>query len=141
MESSMITCEYFKKRIIDLCLRSGLQEFPSKRRDQLIIIKCIANMFMENKIYIEKEVNEIIKSWLADMSCFSGWDYITLRRELVDNGFLNRNPEGSCYRLSPNGPAGITFEPAVTQIKIKNVLEEGKRMIAQRKMEHLGAKL
>lgn len=133
MEPPKITCEEFKKRMVDLCLRSGLTEFPTKRRDQLIILKSVAIAFDQGRIYSEAEVNTLIKKWLSQMSCFPGWDHITLRRRLVDEDFLTRNQDGTGYKVSPGGPTEIMFDPSIDGIEVGEVLTEGERLIAQRK--------
>lgn len=119
--------------MVDLCLRSGLSDFPTKRRDQLIILKSISVAFEPGKQYLEPEVNEEIKSWLTDINCFPGWDYLMLRRRLVDDGFLTRNRDGSFYWVNPSGPAEIVFDPAIIELDINEVLAEGKNMIAEKK--------
>jgi hypothetical protein len=139
MEPNYITGKYFKKRLVDLCLRSGLTEFPSKHWDQLILLKSIANMFVSNKIYTEAEVNQSIKQWLADMSNFSSldFDYMMLRRNLVDERLLARNPDGSGYWLNPLGPAKVVFDPTITEIEVNEVLTEGQKLIVQKKADYL----
>jgi len=139
MEPNYITGKYFKKRLVDLCLRSGLTEFPSKHWDQLILLKSIANMFVSNKIYTEAEVNQSIKQWLADMSNFSSldFDYMMLRRNLVDERLLTRNPDGSGYWLNPLGPAKVVFDPTITEIEVNEVLTEGQKLIVQKKADYL----
>ena len=138
METTHINVENFKKRLVDLCLRSGLSEFPTKRRDQQILLKSIANSFMTDRNYSETEVNGLIKQWLFGMSdYFPAWDHVTLRRRLVDEDFLRRDQDGARYRLNPAAPAGIVFESAVDDLDIVTVLEEGQNQIAQRKAEYL----
>lgn len=139
MEALLIACETFKKRMADLCLRSGLTDFPAKRRDQLVFLKSIAISFRENKTYSEVEVNQIIKGWLTRMNSFLDWDHVMLRRCLVDERFLARNQDGSCYRILPNGPSGlgITFDPEINQLDVLEVISEAQQLIAQRKAEYL----
>lgn len=137
MKSNDISSEYFKKRLVDLCLRSGMTDFPNKYQDQLILLKSIANMFTLNKEYTENEVNEVIKNWQTSADIFIYWDFMMLRRRLVDVKLLGRNPNGSCYWLNPTGPEGIAFDPAINQVIINEVLSEGRRFIAQKKAQYL----
>lgn len=51
----------------------------------------VATLFKPKKVYKEKEVNVLLEEIYED--------YMLLRRELVDRGFLSRNDEGSEYRL------------------------------------------
>lgn len=61
-------------------------------REQLVAE--VALLFRPGKVYAEKEVNAILVDIFED--------YILLRRELVDRGWLTRNDEGSEYRLVSN---------------------------------------
>ncbi|TCL76389.1 hypothetical protein EDC14_1002148 [Hydrogenispora ethanolica] len=137
METPCISYETFTKRLVDLCLRSGMTEFPTKRRDQLILLKSLAVAFDPGREYAEVAVNQVIQHWLTAASCFAGWDHVTMRRRLVEERFLDRKPDGSCYRVSPASPPDCAFDPAVAGTDLHRVLAEGERAIAQRKAEYL----
>ncbi len=137
MATPWISGDNFKKRLVDLCLRSGMSEFPTKRRDQLILLKSIALMFSPERSYSEMEVNAVIQRWLTVASCFSGWDHVTLRRRLVDENFFDRNQDGSCYRVDPDGPSGCAFDPAIAGLEFGAILADGEKDIARRKAEYL----
>lgn len=47
--------------------------------------------FEAGKTYSEKEVNEILKTVHAD--------FVSLRRHLIEYGFMNRHNDGSEYTL------------------------------------------
>ena len=63
-----------------------LNEFPSQRAKQLVVLQRLALEFDLGRRYTEREVNEILFPFFADWS--------TLRRHLVDEGFLDREPIG-----------------------------------------------
>lgn len=65
--------------------------WPAKKQAKLLVLEYLASKFEEGKKYTEKEVNEIIDQHQT----FS--DHATLRRELYDNYFLNRDPSGITY--------------------------------------------
>jgi len=67
----------------------ALNAFPKKQKHKLMVLKNIAERFGSEKIYTEKEVNEVLKSAFED--------YVTLRRYLIEYGFLDRKPDGSQY--------------------------------------------
>jgi hypothetical protein len=133
MEAFLITAEFFKKRIVALFLRSGLSEFPTKRRDQLIILKSIILGWDEGRKYSEAEVNGLIRQWLAEIGLFPGWDHLMLRRSLVDERFLTRAADGSCYQLDPGGPPEVVFQSEISALNLMNIITEGKRDIARKK--------
>ena len=51
----------------------------------------LSTKFVEDKIYSEKEVNEILNKWHTFV------DWPLLRRELVDRGYLARETGGYKY--------------------------------------------
>jgi len=56
------------------------------------ILEKIAQKFEVNKIYNEIEVNEIINSFDVD-------DHVLIRRELINFGYLQRDPYKGTYWL------------------------------------------
>jgi hypothetical protein len=56
-----------------------------------LILEYLAEKFESNVDYSEKEVNSII----SENHTFN--DYFILRRELIENGFLNRERDCSRY--------------------------------------------
>ena len=66
-----------------------LSEFPAKEKRKVIIIKQLAQRFEPDRKYTEKEVNAILEA--------AYHDYVTLRRYLIEYGFLDRLPDGSSY--------------------------------------------
>jgi len=69
-----------------------LKSFPTKQKNKLIILKVVASQFEPSKIYTEKQVNEIIKPIYFDIE--------TIRRYLIEYGFMGRKPDGSEYWLN-----------------------------------------
>ncbi len=68
-----------------------LDGFPRKEKRKIVILRHLARQFQENRQYTEKEVNEVLKARYPD--------FVTLRRYLVEYGFLDRQPDGSRYWL------------------------------------------
>jgi len=71
-----------------------LKTLPSKRKKTLVILRWLATLFEEGRMYTEAEVNEVLKSVYAK-------DYVSLRRDLIDTGYLRRERGGGNYWLSP----------------------------------------
>lgn len=74
-----------------------VKAWPGKLKNKLMLLEYISSKFEVGVLYSEKEVTEILTSisTVGD-SCF-------LRRELFDNGFLNRTNNGSMYwKVGPN---------------------------------------
>jgi hypothetical protein len=67
--------------------------WPTKRRDQLLLIEYMAAQFEKGHDYTEKEVNAILIEHMNPI--FK--DYAILRRELYNYGYLDRERDGSRY--------------------------------------------
>lgn len=66
-----------------------LLRFPKKEKQKIIVLRQLIQRFELTRKYTEKEVNEILQGVFHD--------YVTVRRYLVEYGFLDRYPDGSCY--------------------------------------------
>ncbi|WP_068774705.1 DUF2087 domain-containing protein [Paenibacillus sp. FJAT-26967] len=66
-----------------------LTKFPKKEKRKVAILRQLITRFEAGKQYSEKEVNEILKE---------AWDdYVTLRRYLIEYGFMKRLDDCSAY--------------------------------------------
>ncbi len=71
-----------------------LTKFPAKRSMQQEALAYLAEKFRPGQNYTEKEVNRLLLQW------HTFEDPATLRRELYDRRFLDRDPYGRSYRLA-----------------------------------------
>lgn len=79
-----------RNRVLDTYIKDGkIETFPSKEKRKLIALQHIVKRFEQNKIYTEKEVNEVLKLIYSD--------YVTIRRYLIEYGFMKRNNECTEY--------------------------------------------
>lgn len=76
-----------------------ITQFPSKHRNKFLVLLYLSKKFEADRIYTEKEINEIIEEY---HSFGNKW---MLRRELIDRGFLNRLKDGSQYWLAKEQPS------------------------------------
>uniref|UniRef100_UPI00406D2F2F DUF2087 domain-containing protein n=1 Tax=Metasolibacillus sp. FSL H7-0170 TaxID=2921431 RepID=UPI00406D2F2F len=83
-EREKVLQTYFKQG-----LDGSIETIPSKEKRKLIILQHILQRFTIGKVYTEKEVNMILKSVHED--------FVTLRRYLIEYGFMDRNTDGSSY--------------------------------------------
>lgn len=67
-----------------------LKKFPAKEKHKIVVLRALYNRFEAGVIYTEKEVNEILKA--ADDE-----DYATIRRYMIEYGFLERKTDCSEY--------------------------------------------
>jgi hypothetical protein len=132
-----ITQEYFTKRLAELCLRSGLAEFPKDEVDVHILLKSAALGFDPARVYTEKEVNEKLESWLNNVCPMKFIDRVMLRRRLVDTGYLDRAKDGSTYQFRPGRTKPPFFDPAVDEVDPETVIDTAREEIARRKREYM----
>nr|WP_246005793.1 DUF2087 domain-containing protein [Brevibacillus gelatini] len=67
----------------------ALDRIPRKHKHRLVVCREVAKRFALDRIYTEREVNSILEAVYSD--------YVTLRRYLIDYGFLDREADGSAY--------------------------------------------
>ena len=93
-------------------LQSGrFQRFP-KNPDHLDIVLAVAASRLERRRpYAEGEVNEALTDWLD--SVYADVDHVTLRRRMVDCGFLKRTTNGSRYFVNYGRVAAVLGDPAI----------------------------
>jgi len=88
--------EIYKHKVRGAFFEQGrLKHLPVQKKKRHIVLETFAELFTPGRDYAENETNEII-------SCLFN-DYCTIRRELVDAGFLKR--EGQIYQRSHQIPS------------------------------------
>lgn len=70
----------------------AIRQFPSKEKKKIILLKEIMKNFRQDVKYSEAEVNRILKRIYEE-------DYPTLRRALIEYGFMDRSDDCSVYRV------------------------------------------
>lgn len=68
-----------------------LKTFDMKEKSKIVVLGQIVRHFSHNRVYSEKQVNEILKSIYPD--------FATIRRYLIEYGFMDRKPDCSEYWL------------------------------------------
>ncbi len=133
---SKITADEFKQRLEALCLSAGGRGLPRKRRDWDILFKSITLALEPGREYSEKEINGAMEDWLVGIGQAIEIDYVTLRRHLVDTGYLIRDLAGISYRVGLEAMAGL-FEPTADAVDPAAVVEEARSRREQRKRHYL----
>ena len=82
-----------KKILRDYTIDGQLTQIPTKDKKCVVILRWLATRFQPDVRYTEKQVNAIITEVHND--------YATLRRSLVDYGFMRRERGGGDYWLAP----------------------------------------
>lgn len=75
-----------------------LTGFPAKRKKKMYALLYLASRLEPDRAYTERELGEELAKWHTFQ------DPATLRRELYDGFFLDRDPQGRSYRLAAPQP-------------------------------------
>ena len=98
----------FEARLSAVC-GGGVIVLPRKQRDRHILFRAIAQTLESKSPYSERELNSSLREWIASigldasLDCMS-FDCVSLRRYLVENGYLLRDEGGRLYtvRINPD---------------------------------------
>jgi len=86
------------KTLRDFFVDGRLKQIPAQRKKRVVVLQHLLERFAPGRDYPEREVNDLLREAHEDVA--------TLRRELVDYGFMTRR--GGVYRvasaLPPRGP-------------------------------------
>lgn len=83
-----------------------LAVFPSKRKMKLYALIYLAEKLEKNRVYTEKEINAALNEW------HTFGDPATLRRELYNHRFLDRDSYGKQYRMEE-------LQPTIEELEAK----------------------
>lgn len=134
---TLITKELFAKRITDLCLKSGMSGLPKDETDQHILLKSMAMTIGSSVQISEQEINEKLAYWINNISQIKDLDHVTLRRRLVDTGYLVRSKDGSSYQTVDGSPYQPTFEAGISDVNIPEIIRTKKEENERRKQEFM----
>lgn len=109
-----------------------LAQLPAKEADLEILLALAGAKFVPGSEYREREVNEMLREWLATFCLPGGPDHVTLRRCLVDARFLTRNKAGSAYAATM-GRVGAVIADAARDVEPAGILEDVRRDRESRK--------
>ena len=83
-----------KKVLRDYTLNGAIPRLPTKEARWLVILRWLASKFEPGERYTEKQVNAVLVA--------VNEDYATLRRNLIEYGFMRRERGGSTYWRTPD---------------------------------------
>ncbi|MFL5760846.1 MAG: metalloregulator ArsR/SmtB family transcription factor [Thermomicrobiales bacterium] len=83
-----------RKVIRDFFDGDRLKQIPAQRKKRVIVLQHLLSRFEPERDYPEREVNDLLRA--------AHEDFATLRRELVDYGFMTR--AGGVYRVARDLP-------------------------------------
>jgi biotin operon repressor len=84
-----------KQVLREYTISGRLKKLPVKRQKKtLVILRWVATLFEPDRLYTEPEVNVVLKSVYEA-------DFVSLRRDLIDFGYLRRELGGGKYWRTP----------------------------------------
>lgn len=91
-----LDCSEEDRKVLREHTQNGLiTHLPAKQKKMTVLLRWLASLFEKERLYTEQEVNAILKSKYQE-------DYVSLRRDLVDLGYLRRERGGGRYWLTPS---------------------------------------
>lgn len=118
----LITKSQFESRFIPLVIGGG-SLLKKSAEDQHILFLSAALRVEPGRDYREAELNEALKPWCTTFGGGFGLDHVTLRRHLVDEGYLLRDDAGASYTLNVND-LPIRYDSTIAELDHELMLEE-----------------
>jgi hypothetical protein len=131
-----LTAADYRERLIALLVRSGQQTLPRRSRDLAVLLIALSRRFADSGPLSERQATERIAAWLQETGRALDVDPVSLRRALIDAGFLERTPAGTEYVASRRYEREIAIEPALLAIDPDQVIDEERERIAARRRLH-----
>jgi hypothetical protein len=131
--SRVITHEPFCARFAALVLD---QRVLPKKRDAIRILLVSAVIGFETGTpHSEAQVNATLKQWVDDFGAACGLDHVTVRRLLVDEGYLTRDAFGRGYVANARGYY-FRYEPMIRTVDLHALIASAREERATRKSAH-----
>ncbi len=117
----MISIDEFVERLCIVGASKGPRRFPRKPRDRDILAKSILLGLDSGDTYDENEINEVLLRWNSEIAPAIETDHVSLRRTLVDYGYLERRPDGTSYRVG-FPPASVVFDLEIDDLDLRSTV-------------------
>jgi hypothetical protein len=129
-----ITEAQFTDRFASLAL--GSRELPKKQLDRHILLISSILKLEPGRRYSENELNDELRTWTSRFGGPFGLDHVTLRRYLVDEKYLPRDPAGGTYELATNG-LPTTFDTSIRALDLDQLVSAAKQARELKKQQYL----
>jgi hypothetical protein len=136
-DPQLISPEQFSKRLVELCLRSNLAGIPKKDLDQHILLKSAVLLLDSAQSLSEKEISARLEVWVHEVCPIQNFDRVSLRRWLIDTGYVTRTRDGAVYQVAQPGPGAHLFAAEIDRLDIPQVIAAAREEIVRRKQEFM----
>jgi len=107
-----IDAEMFGETVVRMLRpRHGRRPWPRKQVERWVLLHCAARRIAPGEALAEREVNVRLQDWLLGPADRLAIDFVTVRRALIDEGFWDRDPGGTRYRLASRHERRVRFAP------------------------------
>ena len=89
--------------------RHGRRPWPKRQLERWVLLHCAARRIAPGEALSEREVNVRLQDWLLGPADRLAIDFVTVRRALIDEGFWDRDPGGTRYRLAARHERRVQF--------------------------------
>lgn len=96
--TTLVSREMFSTQFPRLVLDA--RDLPRKPVPFNILLISAVAMLDPVREYSELDLNEALQRWILEFGTGFGVDHANLRRFLIDEGYLDRNPSGSAYTVN-----------------------------------------
>jgi len=134
--TAVIPATEFRTRLAALCTRGGGAGLPRKHRDRHILFKSVTLVLEPHVDYSEQAMNGALDAWLSQVGGVIETDRVSLRRELVDAGYLTRDPAGRSYRVAEPNDSEICFDADVAKVDPAEIVGQARQEIEARRRAH-----
>ena len=131
---SQIEVSQFKNRFVSLII--GGQGFPKKDLDRHILFISAALGLEAQRQYSESELNDELRRWTARFGESVSLDHVSLRRFLVDEGYLRRDTAGGSYELTTTGWP-YSFDPSIRTLDLEVLIVEARAARELKKQQYM----
>ncbi len=138
MSTNPITAEEFANRLVALCI-GGTVGMPKRQRDFHILLASMVLWMSPDEIYSHSEIIERLDAWKRDVGNDISIDVVTLRRELIDSGYLTRDRAGRHYSAGSGSPS-FAFDPQVGDLDPAQVISRARTERETRKRSFIDSK-
>lgn len=112
-----IRAEDYARRLRTLLGSGNAGGLPRRRRDRWILLHAIASRFGPDDRLREKDATARIEDFLLGPGRWLDVDAVTLRRLLVDEGFVDRSDRGTDYSASVRHQRRVRFDGAMPSVE------------------------
>ena len=120
---SHITASDFKNRFVSLILAG--RDLPKKHMDRHILFISSTLGLEPHRQYSESELNDELREWTKLFGGNFHLDHVSLRRFLVDEGYIRRDTAGGSYELATTD-LPYTFDQSIETLDLVELINEEK---------------